>query len=177
MKRNWLLWLPLALGLALMGMFYLGLRNPTDHIIASQVVGRKLPEFFTPAAFPDKAGTSSADFADGKSRLINIFASWCVPCVAEVPVLMQLKSQGIEIAGIAVHDSTTDLSQFLAEHGDPYNSIGLDEAGRAQLAFGGSGVPETFVVNGKGEVVYQHIGAVTEQDIPELTRLMGGGRQ
>lgn len=173
MKRKWLLWLPLGLMLALFAMFYIGLKNPDDHIIASQVVGEPLPQFDAGPALPQMPGTKTADFHDGKARLINVFASWCVPCVQEIPMLLRLKAQGVEIAGIAVHDTTPDLERFLAENGNPYSRIGLDEAGRAQLAFGSAGVPETFVVDGKGRIVHQHIGVVTQADMPRLLAMMG----
>ncbi len=173
MKRKWLLWLPFILGLGLLIVFYLGLRNPTDHVIASQMVGQPLPEFSTGPGMPGQPGTVTADFRDGKPRLLNIFASWCVPCVQEVPVLLRLKAQGVEIAGIAVHDTTADLAGFLADNGNPYTRIGLDQGGRAQMAFGSAGVPETFVIDGKGMILYQHIGVVTEQDIPKLLAMLG----
>ena len=77
--RKWLLWLPFALCVALFGAFFLGLRTPSDHVvIASQLVGKALPGFEAPAAFPDMPGARTADFADGKPRLLNVFASWCV---------------------------------------------------------------------------------------------------
>lgn len=173
MNRRAILWLPLALCLVLFVVFYLGLRNPTDHIIASQMVRQPLPEFNTIAAVPGQPGIASADFRDGKPRLLNIFASWCVPCVAEIPMLLRLKQMGAEVDGIAVHDTSQDLGQFLAENGNPYARIGLDQGGRAQIAFGSAGVPETFVVDGKGKILYQHIGVVTEDDIPKLLGMIG----
>jgi len=177
MTRKWLLWLPFALGLGLFAVFYLGLLRPDDHVIASQMVGKSLPEFATGPAMPGQPGAASADFRDGKPRLLNIFASWCVPCVDEIPVLVTLKAQGAEIAGIAVHDTSIDLARFLAENGNPYTSIGLDEDGQAQIAFGSSGVPETFVVDGNGTILYQHIGVVTEQDAPRLLAMLRRGKQ
>ena len=173
MTRKWLLWLPFVLGLGLFAVFYLGLRNPTDHVIASRMVGQPLPEFDAKPAMPGQPGAATADFRDGKPRLLNIFASWCVPCVQEIPMLMRLKAAGADIGGIAVHDSTPELVRFLAENGNPYSRIGLDEGGRAQIAFGSAGVPETFVVDGKGVIVYQHIGVVTEEDIPRLLAMLG----
>jgi cytochrome c biogenesis protein CcmG/thiol:disulfide interchange protein DsbE len=172
MTRKWLLWLPFALGAVLLAVFYLGLKNPTDHVIASQMVGQPLPEFDTVAAIPDQPGAATADFRDGKPRLLNVFASWCVPCVAEIPMLARLKAAGAEIVGIAVHDTTPDLTRFLAQNGNPYSRIGLDELGRAQLAFGSAGVPETFVVDGRGTIIYQHIGVVTEEDMPKLLGML-----
>jgi len=173
MKRKVLLWLPFAIGIVLFAVFYLGLNNPGDRIIASQMVGQKLPDFSTGAAMPGVPGAATADFADGKPRLLNVFASWCVPCVREIPVLKQMQEQGAEIVGIAVHDSSPEIAAFLARNGNPYDRIGLDQGGRAQLAFGSSGVPETFVVDGTGKIVHQHIGVVTESDVPVLLAMLG----
>ena len=113
MSRKLLLWLPFALMAALFGAFYLGLRNPDDHVIASQMVGQQLPEFAAGPAFPEQPGAANTDFRDGKPRLLNIFASWCVPCVAEIPMLMELKASGAEVVGIAVHDNSAALANFL----------------------------------------------------------------
>jgi cytochrome c biogenesis protein CcmG/thiol:disulfide interchange protein DsbE len=173
MTRRLILWLPLVLIAVLFAVFYARLRNPEDHVIVSQVVGRPLPDFAAPPALPGQPGAASADFRDGKPRLLNIFASWCVPCVAEIPMLMRLKAMGVEVDGIAVHDTTADLTKFLADNGNPYTRIGMDDAGKTQIAFGSSGVPETFVIDGNGKVIHQHIGAVMEQDIPKLLAMLG----
>lgn len=173
MKRQWLIWLPFVLVLLMFGIFYLGLRNPGDHIIASNVVGQALPEFRASPAIPGQPGAATEDFRDGKPRLLNVFASWCVPCIREIPVLMRLKAQGVDIAGITIHDTPPAVALFLSDNGNPYSRIGLDAGGRAQLAFGSSGVPETFVVDGSGMIVHQHIGVVTEADIPILLAKLG----
>lgn len=174
MSRKLILWLPFALMAALFIAFFAGLSNSPEKVIVSQMVGQQLPEFAAPPAFPSQPGAASADFKDGKPRLLNIFASWCVPCVQEIPMLLRLKAMGAEIDGIAVHDSTPALGTFLAENGNPYTRIGLDEAGRAQIAFGSAGVPETFVVDGRGVIIYQHIGVVEETDIPKLLAMLKG---
>lgn len=176
MTHKFLIWLPVLLGVSLCAALFVNLRNPTDHVIASQMVGHPLPEFTTEAGLPERGGASSSDFQDGKPRLLNVFASWCVPCVREVGVLRQLQARGADITGIAIHDSPIAVRDFLARNGDPYNAIGFDPEGRTQVAFGSTGVPETFVVNGKGRIIYQHIGVVTESDVPMLLNLLETGR-
>lgn len=176
MIRKLILWLPFVLLGGLFAAFYLGLKRPDDHVIVSQMVGQPLPEFVAPAALSDQPGAATADFRDGKPRLLNVFASWCVPCVQEVPMLARLRAQGAEIDGLAVHDSTPELQRFLAANGNPYTRIGLDQNGKAQIALGSAGVPETFVVDGRGTVIYQHIGPVAEEDMPKLLALLGGNR-
>jgi len=173
MKRRAILWLPLALVLTLLVTFWRGLLQPDDHVIASQMVGKPLPEFAAPAILPGRPGIATADFRDGKPRLLNVFASWCLPCVAEVPVLMRLKAMGVDVVGVAVHDTAPALEQFLARNGNPYSRIGSDPQSRIQLSLGSAGVPETFVVDGKGTIVYQHIGVVAERDIPNLLEKLG----
>ena len=173
MRRGLILWLPLALVLALFIVFGRGLMQPDDHVIASQMVGKPLPEFAFPAAMPGQPGASAADFRDGKPKLLNVFASWCLPCIAEVPVLMRMKAQGVDVVGVAIHDTTPALEKFLGQHGNPYSRIGHDTGSRLQIALGSSGVPETFVIDGKGMIVHQHIGVVSESDVPKLLAMLG----
>jgi cytochrome c biogenesis protein CcmG/thiol:disulfide interchange protein DsbE len=172
MNRKLLLWLPFGLCAALFVMFFVGLRHPEDHVIASQVVGKALPEFVIDAPLAGQPGLATADYKDGTPRLINIFASWCVPCAQEVPMLVRLKAMGAQIDGIAVHDAAPELDKFLGTYGNPYRRIGMDNAGKAQIAFGSAGVPETFLVDGKGRIIYQHIGVVTEADLPKLMTML-----
>lgn len=174
MKRSWVFWLPVAAAVAMFATFLVALVRPSDRAIVSQLVGHALPAFEAPAAMPDQPGTNSRDYADGKPRLLNVFASWCGPCVAEIPVLLQLQAMGVEINGVAVHDKPEDLARFFAENGNPYARVGLDQGGRAQIAFGSAGVPETFIIDGQGRVVDQHIGVITEADIPEILAKLKG---
>jgi cytochrome c biogenesis protein CcmG, thiol:disulfide interchange protein DsbE len=173
MKRRWLVWLPFALGLVLLALFYVGLKKPQDHVIVSRMVGKPLPEFAAKAILPGQPGAATADYRQGKPRLLNVFASWCLPCVVEIPVLMRIKAMGAEVDGIAVHDTPEALQAFLAKNGNPYSRIGSDDQSRIQMALGSSGVPETFVIDGKGMIVHQHIGVVSEADVPKLLELLG----
>jgi cytochrome c biogenesis protein CcmG/thiol:disulfide interchange protein DsbE len=117
-----------------------------------------------------KPGLSSADLATGQPRLINVFASWCVPCIAEAPLLVELKRQGVAIDAIAVRDRPEDVTDFLARNGDPFERIGTDPESRVQLALGSSGVPETFVVDGHGIIRYQHMGPIEPGDVANVLR-------
>ncbi|MFL6733346.1 MAG: redoxin family protein, partial [Sphingomicrobium sp.] len=96
------------------------------------------------------------------------FASWCVPCIGEAPILGDLRRRGVRIDGIAIRDRPEDVALFLAKHGDPYDRIGSDVNSRVQVALGSSGVPESFVVDGRGVIRWQHVGAVTSADVPEV---------
>ncbi len=166
--RRVLLWLPLAAFVALLALVWSGLLSPADRAVASRMVGQPLPEFALEPLLAGRPGVSSAQFADGKPRLLNIFASWCAPCIAEAPQLMALKQAGVEIQGIAVRDTAEAMRGFLARNGDPYTAIGDASTSEIQLALGSSGVPETFVVDGNGTIVAQHIGDIRAEDVAEL---------
>ena len=108
----------------------------------------------------------SAHLASGKVSVVNFWASWCAPCVAEHPLLDKLKTEaGVDVLGINYKDSPTDAVRFLGRYGNPYTAIGTDQKGRNGIEWGVYGTPETFVVNGKGEIVYKHIGAITDTSL------------
>jgi cytochrome c biogenesis protein CcmG/thiol:disulfide interchange protein DsbE len=159
---------PLALLLAFVAFVAWRLINPADNVIRSQLEGKAIPAFQLPEALPGKAPLASTDLADGKVHLVNIFASWCVPCIAEAPVLGRLKARGITIDGIAIRDRPEDVADFLKSNGDPYERIGSDMRSSVQMALGSSGVPESFVVDGRGIIRYQHVGPVMPQDMDRV---------
>lgn len=144
------------------------LANPADDKVRSRLTGQPVPQFVLPAALPSKPALSSADLAAGQPRLLNLFASWCVPCIAEAPVLGELARRGVEIDAIAIRDKPGDVAEFLMRHGDPYERIGSDSTSRVQLALGSAGVPESFIVDGRGIVRYQHIGPIEPGDVPTI---------
>ncbi|HEU4969382.1 DsbE family thiol:disulfide interchange protein [Sphingomonas sp.] len=167
MKRFWL-WAPLAGFVIFFAVVAFGLIRPDNRQIESQMIGKPIPAFDLPAGAPGRTAFSSKDLQGGGPRLLNIFASWCIPCIAEAPVLMQLKQQGVTIDAIAIRDRPEDVAAFLARNGDPYDKIGSDTASRVQLAMGSSGVPETFVIDAKGVIRHQHIGDIRPEDVPEI---------
>jgi len=164
MSRPWR-FMPLVLLLAFVGFVAWRLINPADTVIRSQLEGRPVPEFALPPAFPGKSALSSAGLATGTPRLVNIFASWCAPCKAEARELEKIRAEGVAIDGIAVRDQPEDVARFLAEFGDPFDRIGSDVDSKVQIALGSSGVPESFVVDGRGIIRYQHVGPITPQDV------------
>ena len=146
----------------------IGLLRPADHEVASAMIGKPLPQFDLRAAVPDRPGLARKDFAPGKPRLLNIFASWCIPCRTEAVQLAELSRRGIPIDGIAVRDRPEDLAAFLGQYGDPFRAIGADNDRHVQLSLGSAGVPETFIVDGRGVIRHQHIGAIMDSDIPAI---------
>ena len=125
-----------------------------------------MPPFALGAAVPGKPGLKSTDLATGEPRLLNIFASWCGPCVGEASVLAELRRRGVKIDAIAVRDTPQAVSAFLREHGDPYERLGVDPRSDAQIALGSSGVPETFVIDGRGVIRRQYIGPLGAANVP-----------
>lgn len=144
------------------------LASSSNTNVPSALEGKPVPAFSLPAILTGKPALSSADLATGKPHLVNVFASWCVPCIGEVQILQQLKQKGVPIEGIAIRDRPEDLAAFLQENGDPYERIGSDRQSQVQISLGSSGVPESFVVDGKGVIRYQQIGAIEAGDVPTI---------
>jgi len=167
-RARWILWLVVAMAAAVFVLFAVQLSRPKNDFVQSAMVGKPIPEFALEPAVEGQPGLSSADFADGKPRLLNVFASWCVPCAAEAPQLAALEQQGADIVAIAIRDRPQDVAAFLNAYGNPFSRIGSDEISQVQLALGSSGVPETFVIDGKGVIRYQHIGDIRDRDVQIL---------
>jgi cytochrome c biogenesis protein CcmG/thiol:disulfide interchange protein DsbE len=160
--------LPLGVLAVMLAVLLWRLANPADTVIRSKLEGKPVPAFTLPGIAPGKPGLSSADLATGEPRLLNIFASWCVPCIAEAPVLEELKRRGVKIDAIAIRDHQTTVKLFLDRHGDPFERIGSDENSRVQLALGSSGVPESFVIDGQGVIRFQHVGPIEPGQVPMI---------
>jgi len=165
---GWALWLPLGIFALFVGLVLVGLLRPASHEIESAMIGKPLPPFDLPAAVADRPGLALAHMATGKPRLLNVFASWCIPCAVEAPQLAKLAAAGVQIDGVAIRDRREDLTAFLARNGNPYARIGADDVSELQMAIGSSGVPETFVVDGKGLIRYQHIGEIRAEHLPVI---------
>jgi cytochrome c biogenesis protein CcmG/thiol:disulfide interchange protein DsbE len=174
--RRVLLWLPLVLFAALFGLVALGLFKPADRTVRSAMVDKPLPDFTLPAMLPDKPSVARTGFGGGKPRLVNIFASWCVPCIAEAPALMQLKAAGVPIDGVAINDTPDAVRGFLDRNGDPYQRIGNDKASQVQIAFGSSGVPETFLIDGRGRIVRQYVSNLQPDQVEDILKTWRGLR-
>lgn len=174
--RKLLIWLPLAMFLLFLVVFAGGLIRPESKTIPSKMIGKPMPDFALAPGVPGKPGLSSAELANGKPHLVNVFASWCVPCITEAAQLRQIAEAGVPVYGIAIRDRPEDLQRFLERNGDPYVAIGSDVNSSVQIALGSAGVPETFVVDGKGIIRRQHIGAINPEDVPGLVSAVGEAR-
>jgi cytochrome c biogenesis protein CcmG/thiol:disulfide interchange protein DsbE len=164
MKRLLFL-VPLVAFAVLAGYFAIGLTKD-PHKIPSALLDRPMPPFDLPPLANRKEGLST-DQIKGKVALVNVFASWCVPCRIEHPLLMRLAAEGrIPVYGINYKDKPEDATKWLAELGDPYGRIGADLDGRAGIDWGVYGVPETFVIDREGRIRYKQVGQLS----PEVLR-------
>ena len=158
--------IPIVLLVWIVGGLAWRLVKPPSPEVPSRLVNVTAPQFDLPAGLQGKPGLRTADLATGKPHLLNIFASWCVPCIGEAPVLKDLQRRGVKIDAIAVRDTPEAIAAFLARNGDPYERLGIDAQSNVQIALGSSGVPETFVVDGRGVIRRQYIGPLSSSNIP-----------
>jgi cytochrome c biogenesis protein CcmG/thiol:disulfide interchange protein DsbE len=167
---------PVLLLLLLVAALVWRLSTPVDTNVHSTLAGKPVPAFSLAPILPGKPTLSANDLATGQPHLLNIFASWCIPCVTEVKVLQNLHQRGVPIEGIAIRDQPDDLADFLHRNGDPYQRIGSDPQSEVQISLGSSGVPESFIVDGKGVIRYQHIGPIETSDVPMIMAKMEQAR-
>jgi cytochrome c biogenesis protein CcmG, thiol:disulfide interchange protein DsbE len=170
-RRRMLVAIPLLAFLALALMFYLRLGSGDPSRIPSALIGRPAPALELPPlpqltrdgqAVP---GVTPAVFKDAVS-VVNVWASWCVPCHDEAPLLMQLaQDKRIRLVGINYKDAADNARRFLGRHGNPFDAVGADDNGRASIEWGVYGVPETFVVGRDGRIAYKLVGPITEQNL------------
>ncbi len=168
MRNRWILFVPLAIMALLFGAFVYRLVTPPETLIQSQWINKPMPLFDLPPATAGVEGLKSSQLADGRPRLVNVFASWCIPCRAEAAQLEALKQAGVPIDGIAIRDRPEDVAAFLNEFGNPFDRIGSDQQSSVQIALGSSGVPETFLVDGKGVIREQIQGVILADDVPRI---------
>lgn len=163
--KNWIVFIPLA-ALALLVIVAIVLLTRADEreTFAAGLLGQELPAYeltnLDPAAPPV---TSVAQAAE--PYVINVFASWCAPCRAEHPLLMELRAQGVTVIGVAYKDRPQNTARFLEGLGNPFAAVGLDPEGRYGLELGVQGVPETFVIGVDGRIAAVHRGPLTREAV------------
>ncbi len=166
-RRRWLFLLPLAGFLALAAAFGLGLGNDAK-TLPSPLLGRPVPAFHLPPVQGRALGLSTDDLK-GEVSLVNVFASWCVACREEHPLLMRLKEEGtVPVHGLNYKDRPDDAARWLDKMGDPYARTGADRDGRVAIDWGVYGVPETFVVARNGHIAYKHTGPISPQALSRI---------
>ena len=136
-------------------------------VLPSALLDRPVPAFdLPPIEGRGGAGLSSAELSGGVA-LVNVFASWCVPCRAEHPVLMGLAERGVPIYGINYKDRPEQAAAWLDELGDPFREVGADRDGRVSIDWGVYGVPETFVIGPDGRIRHKFVGPLQPRDVEE----------
>ncbi len=146
------------------------LRPPAPPVAAPPMVGRPVPAFDLAGLDVAHPGLATSDLRPGSVTIVNLFASWCLPCRLEAPQLRALADRGVTIHGIAVADRPLDAQAFLAKVGNPYRRIGLDPDRIASQALRSSGVPETYVVDGRGVVIAQRSGPLRPEDVADVLK-------
>jgi cytochrome c biogenesis protein CcmG/thiol:disulfide interchange protein DsbE len=185
-RRLWLMALPLVAFVALAALFWFGLQEGDPSRIPSALIGRPAPQTTLPAleglvaAGHQVPGLDPAALKDRVS-LVNVWASWCVPCHDEAPLLTQLaQDKRLQLVGINYKDAPDNARRFLGRYGNPFGLVGVDSNGRAAIEWGVYGVPETFIVGRSGKIVFKLVGPVTPENIdavlkPEIDKALSAG--
>ena len=175
-RRSWLVMLPLIAFVSLAAIFWFRLGSGDPSKIPSALIGRPAPQTALPALVGlvnDGAQVPGLDPAafKGKVSVVNVWASWCVPCHDEAPLLVQLgQDKRLQIVGINYKDAPENARRFLGRYGNPFGIVGVDGNGRAAIEWGVYGVPETFVVGREGTIVYKLVGPVTPENIDRVLK-------
>jgi len=177
MSGRLLFLLPLMMLVVLAGFFGWSLLSGRDPAsIGSVMVGRAAPRLAAPSLRAGEPALTEALLRTGKPVLVNFFASWCTPCLAEHPIFTRLKErEGVTIIGIAWKDKPDATRAWLARLGDPFAKTGYDLDGKLALDWGLSGVPETYLIDGNGIVRLHFRGPITERDLATILPLLRGG--
>jgi len=182
--RNLLMALPLILFAGLAALIWLGLGSGDPSKIPSALIGHPVPQTTLPqltgltAAGAQVPGLDPAMFK-GNVSIVNVWASWCVPCHDEAPLFTELgKDKRLQMVGINYKDTPDNARRFLGRYGNPFGVVGVDGNGRAAIEWGVYGVPETFIVGRDGTIVYKMVGPVTSDNIgvvlkPQIDKALG----
>jgi cytochrome c biogenesis protein CcmG/thiol:disulfide interchange protein DsbE len=170
--QRWGLALPLLIFAALSGLFWYALQSGDPSRLPSALVGKPVPTFTLPPieglTGEGSQGFETADLAKGEPTIVNVWASWCVPCHEEHPLLLELAKQpGVRLYGINYKDDAAAARRFLGRYGNPFARVGADRSGRVAIDWGVYGVPETYVITGDGKIAYRRVGPLTEDAIKQ----------
>jgi cytochrome c biogenesis protein CcmG/thiol:disulfide interchange protein DsbE len=175
--KRWLVMLPLIFFGALAALFLLRLYGGDPSKLPSALIGRPAPQTALPALeglTHDGAAVPGLDPSafKGKVSLVNVWASWCVPCHDEAPLLTEIgKDTRFQIVGINYKDAADNARRFLGRYGNPFSVVGVDGNGRASIEWGVYGVPETFIVGKDGRIVYKLVGPITPENFDRVLKV------
>jgi len=163
---------PIAIFGIMAALFAFALRSGDPSKLPSALLGKPAPEIALPAldelveGGKPVPGFGTADLGKGKVTVVNFWASWCIPCVQEHPNLIELKQlTGVDVYGVNYKDQAVAARRFIGRYGNPFTAVGVDANGRAAIEWGVYGMPETFVVDGRGRIVYKHVGPISEASL------------
>jgi cytochrome c biogenesis protein CcmG/thiol:disulfide interchange protein DsbE len=175
-RRSFLMVLPLIVFLGLAALFWFRLGDGDPSKIPSALIGRPAPQTILPPldglASDGKPvpGIDPVAFK-GKVSIVNVWASWCVPCHDEAPILTELgKDARVQVIGINYKDSPDNARRFLGRYGNPFGMVGVDGNGRAAIEWGVYGVPETFIVGRDGKIAYKLVGPITPDNLDSVLK-------
>jgi len=161
--NRWIYLLPAAAFVVLAGFLFKSLWSPAPSLVPSALLNKPAPRLALPALDEQTRGFTPADLAAGHVSVVNVFASWCAPCRTEAPQLAELaKVPGIALYGMTQKDKPAATRAFLDEVGNPFSRIVRDDDGRASIEWGVYGVPETYVVDGKGIIRLKYVGPLSD---------------
>jgi cytochrome c biogenesis protein CcmG/thiol:disulfide interchange protein DsbE len=175
-RRSWLMLLPLLVFVGLAALFWLRIGDGDPSRIPSALIGHPAPQTPLPplqglvSGGTQVPGLDPASF-NGKVSIVNVWASWCVPCHDEAPLLTELgKDTRVQLFGINYKDASDNARRFLGRYGNPFASVGVDANGRAAIEWGVYGVPETFIVGRDGKIAYKLVGPITPENLGSLLK-------
>jgi cytochrome c biogenesis protein CcmG/thiol:disulfide interchange protein DsbE len=179
-RRGWFAAIPLVVFAGLAILFFVQLFAVPPSLLPSALIGRPVPDFRAePIEGLQLPGLETADLRRGRVSVVNVWASWCVPCRDEHPHLMALARDGsFDVVGINNKDAVENARRFLGQFGNPFTRIGRDPSGRISIDWGVYGVPETFVVDGEGRIAFKYVGPLTAEVVsgrllPAIRRAQG----
>ena len=182
-RRPWLILAPLLLFCAMAVMFAFALTKGDPSKLPSALIGRQAPplELTAIEGLQDGARAvpvlTSETLQQGQVTVVNFWASWCLPCIEEHPLLIELAQRTkVPVAGVNYKDAAANARRFLGRYGNPFAAIGADTTGRTAIEWGVYGMPETFIVDAEGRVAYKHVGPISRDTLeramlPTIARL------
>lgn len=174
MKRKLIYLSPLLIFFALGGLFWQALDNDPS-LLPSARIGKPVPPFSL-SSLHDEQKLISEQQLKGQPALLNVWATWCPSCIVEHPVLLEISKQGYGIWGLNYKDVRSAAIVYLRNHGDPYTEVIFDQQGDLGLDLGVYGAPETYVINAEGQIIYRHVGIVTQAVWAETLKPMLDGK-
>ena len=170
--------LPPVLFAGLAGMFYFGMYRENAGELPSVFVGKPAP-VLPATALPGIPALTDADLRTGEVTVVNFWATWCPPCRAEHPVLLEMAANGVRVAGVNIMDDDAKAVAYLADEGNPFVGVATDPNGRNRVEWGVTAPPETFIVGGDGTVLFRFVGPLVGTDyetrfVPELEKALAG---